>query len=340
MQSSTNERQRDQVETALANIATRVESNAADAAWIVRLGGPKRGIDVTARLEDDLLLVDAPLPSQLAASQSSASQSSDWNHLEATGRFAGGVKLARVAGRNPLRLRAELSLAARSQPLAALRALREGLLQAQTHCRTGALPPRILPADPADGEFSTAGLDRLCEEAGWDFEPRRVGGVAELEVGSRFEQASLTPLANGSLLLRVELAACKGGQESSASAQAHCLMRAASFFRLVRPAAERDEDGQWQPRYEVSLTAGTSATEIAEALAALSVACLYSAEELRVLATNAGLADRYLHHQHRQPHRAAPAGDRAEAQHAALKGLEPPASLAAGANSRRGTTHA
>jgi hypothetical protein len=289
----TTEHAREDVHSALAKIATSIETRGDDAVWMLRLGGVERGIDIAARWRDDLLLIDAPLDSP-----SASRETSDWSHLEAGGRFAGGVKLARVPGGHELRLRAELPLATRRRLTPPLRLLREGLLQARKYGRTGALPPQMLPAELDDPESTSAELDALCRDAGWTFEPRQAGsGVATLEVGTRFEQARLVRLADGSLLLAVELAACPGGTGPSASAPAHCLMRAAGFFRLVRPAAQRDESGRWQPRYEVRLAAGAPASELAEALSALSVACLYSAEELRILATDAGVAAAYLNHQ-------------------------------------------
>lgn len=291
MESWATERDRVEVYAALAKVATPVERSPTDAEWILRFGGPKRGIDVAISWQDDLLLFDAPFVSVSPGR-------GDWSHLEAGGRFAGGAKLARATGEGELRLRAELPVAAGRRLDPALRALREGLRQALVYGRTGALPLQVLPAEQNDPERSSAELAELCSEAGWTFEPRQGGGVAELEVGARFEQARLIPLANGNLLLRVELAACPEGQEPCASAQAHCLMRAAGMFRLVRPAVARGEDGQWQPpRYEVCLAGAATAAEMAEALCALSVACRYSAEELRVLATDAGAAASYLQHQ-------------------------------------------
>ena len=73
-----------EIHAALAKVATSVESDPTDAAWVLRVGGSKRGLDVAARWEDELLLVDAPFPSL---------GESDWSYLEATGRFAGGAKL-------------------------------------------------------------------------------------------------------------------------------------------------------------------------------------------------------------------------------------------------------
>jgi hypothetical protein len=274
-----------EIHAALAKVATSVESDPTDAAWVLRVGGSKRGLDVAARWEDELLLVDAPFPSL---------GESDWSYLEATGRFAGGAKLTRPTGASSLRLRAELPLPSRRSLGPALHALRRGLLDAHSYGQSGVLPAPTLPASSEVDASPSEVLAGLCGEAGWSFEPRQQGGVVELEVGERFEQARLESLAGGGLMVTAELACCPAGEEPLASAQAHCLMRAAGFFRLVRAAAMRREDGGWQPRYEICLPAGAKAGELHEALSALSVACLYSAEELRVLATEPAVAAAYL----------------------------------------------
>ena len=310
----------DAIRAALTKLATPVETNAADAEWTFRVGGGVRGVDVVARASDGLLLLDAALPSRSQSMSAGAKSVSDcdWSHLEAARSFAGGVKLARVPGGRELRIRAELpvarvversaertgSAASAAQGKAALSAsgnaggvlhdLRAGLRQAVAYGRTGAVPKEMLAADLDDPERPTAELAALCSEAGWPFEPRQGSGIAELDVGARFEQALLTPLADGSLRVSVELAGCSQDDEPSASAEAHCLMRAAGFFRLIRPIAARGEGGRWQPRYEVSLTGEATAADLDEALSALSVAFEYSAEELRVLATEAAAAATYL----------------------------------------------
>ena len=135
---------------------------------------------------------------------------------------------------------------------------------------------------------SSADLQNLCTEAGWDFTARSDGSLAvELECRDTFIQAALSARGEG-VHVFVELADC----DESMPAIAEMLLTAGSAVRLARPAIV-PRDGKPSPRFEVAFSAMPTAAQLAHALSALSVACATCAEEVVAL-QNTNVAGEYL----------------------------------------------
>jgi len=256
--------------------AVRQES---ERCWQLTLknGTPLR---VTAPVDDDFLIFDAPAPAPCELHQ--APQWLGWNAA-----LAGAAKFALAPNPWRLRLRAEVPIDEDANAAAriaeTLRGLHDAcaLLNNVVASAGEILPPRAAPA--ADDAAHTAhGLYALLRETGWSFQAR-APGVAAVELAMRGESCQvLLEESSAGLRAGVELLQVDSVAPASRLAVAALLLSASGSVRLARPYATEAED-KFVCGFEVRFAGDTTAGELEHALEALAVACWACKQEVHSL---------------------------------------------------------
>jgi hypothetical protein len=241
----------------------------------------------TARLTDDWLLFDAPLPEPAAGS-------SAWDVFAVNAQLSGGLKWCAAAPDSTLRLRAEVPLA-EQQPLAgAVQEVCAGLVAAVAGRRPGT--PGASPATSAatpgtDGVASGLDLQALCAAAAWPFTARGADTVmVELDVPG-FQQAAVERHPDRGVVVSVPVLSEAPATPVCAAAVGAFLLRVTDVVRLVRAATRT---ANIPVCFEVVHAAVPSPAELAEAFAALSLAWRWAGREATMLATDERVAHLYL----------------------------------------------
>lgn len=264
-------------------------------------------IPATARILDGWLILDAEIERR--------PQSVDlWSLLRWNARLAPFNKFALTPGARAARLRAEIPLAAESDAAADLSARVADVYAGFRAALHGAHDRRVeshVAASNRDPESATradddesatradaesarlaSGLPPLCAEAGWAFTERAAGKLAvDLEAPGAFYQAFLEARQN-SLHVSVELTRLDEYSPLSRRALGVLLLSASGVVRLVR-AAIAEQEGRATARLEARFDALPCASQLHDALAALSVACRLCGEEARAV-QDEWVAARYL----------------------------------------------
>ena len=273
--------------------------------WRFRLGRQPHAPTVEARVESAWILLDAPLESAALSPLKLA---------EANGRLPGAVKFALAPEDERIHLRAELPLEVDGDLGGQLLETRRGFELAASLARGGRRPKGSATpgrSDPKGGDalgpVLAGELDRLREEAGWSFSQRASGHLAvDLEVAEGFFQARLGRRADGAIGVSAALEDCHPAAGACREAMAIFLLRSSGWLRMLRGVAASTRK-RAAPRFEVIFALEPSASELSEALAALSAGALFCSRELHVLAQNEVLARSYLA---RNPRRVRSAAER------------------------------
>lgn len=279
-------------------------------------------LHVTARMEEEWLLLDAPLPNsgkygltfskgvwelfqgtllevslRNSGKRGLTTPRSVWELLQGNAQVPGGGKFVILPDEQSAHLCAEIllddevDLAGRIHQACAgfktaLERLRGGKMkdyQADPH-------PVIFAADP--GQSMGCDLLRLCHEAGWPFAERSAERlVVDLEVPDGFYQAILEKRMSR-VHVWVELIACESLPQQCRQALGILLLTACRIV-MVRATAEERED-RTTARFEVVFASPPCAAELAHALSALSVACRFFGREAKVLQQDEVVASEYL----------------------------------------------
>jgi len=273
-------REREQVALAIEATAPTVEST--DLGWRFRLGLHPHAMEIDARVDDGWVLLDMPFEN---------APFSFANLAAANGRLHAGVKFAFASEDERVHVRTELPLLEGVDLEGRLFEAGRGFEQAPALARGAADANATEPAAEAAAEGE---LERLCEAAGWAFTPRSGGFLAvDLEESVGFFQAKLERRADGAVALCVPIEDGLPSDGACAEAVAIFLLRFSSGLRMVRGAGGPTSEAA-PPRFEVVFPSGPSASELSEALAALSVAVRFGARELYVLARSERTARSYL----------------------------------------------
>jgi hypothetical protein len=273
---------RSQLTDALASTFTRVESSGLT--WNC-IGLPEMdGIRFTVALEDARwIVVAADAPRAKIATNGTGAATNGHAHIGGRARAAGDAAVTRESRRAEFPYDPDLDAVARLAATATAVARASGM-------RVEARPANA-PARP-DAWFSQALVD-VCSEAGWPYHRRPDGAiVADLDVPGDFRQADLS-LDHSGFRATLNFQFADPVSESSRRALALMVALMNGSLRLVN-VHFADSQGQTAVRAEVGYAFVPAATEVGEALAALSVAARCWAAELDLLGQEEAFARTYL----------------------------------------------
>jgi hypothetical protein len=265
-------------------------------------------VRVGARLEGDWLLMKA----RLAFGSRLSGAIDPWSLLQANADLPGSVKFVVLPADPGLHARAEL-------PVAAGVDLGQRLAQACAGFKqAAAVHARLIKKSGDEAAGSSRGresvhrqvhagrcesehidLPGLCEEAGWNSTERPDGtNVVVLDLPDDFAPAQVEVGSCGTLRVATEIPPSGGTPPPRCRrALGVLLLRAGGVLRLARAAAQLSPPGaEASPavRFEVVFDSLPRATELAHALAALSVACRLYRREAMLLREDERLATAYL----------------------------------------------
>src|SRR5262249_11169728 len=248
-------------------------------------------LQATAQLDEDWLLLAAPLR-DLRKEESPAQRVEELLRLNAG--LLGGAKFTLDAGRPVARLAAEIPLGEDIDLASRILLACVGFERAaarfyrvEAEDQASSNPEDAAGVRPTD---TSCDLARLCREAGWAFTERAAGVAVTLDVPHGFYQALLRGGAEG-VSAAVELTAHETIPSPCRQALGVFLLGASGAFRFARAAV--GDGGGLAARLEVVLDGSPTATELAHALSALSVACRLCAREVRAL-EDEGVAREFL----------------------------------------------
>jgi hypothetical protein len=247
--------------------------------------GPEESIEVTARIDQEWVLMDTPLTVCEGAQWTQTKRL--WNLLQANAGLWGGAKFAVAGTPRAVRLRAEVPIDEDIDLAARIKNARLGIQAALARFRrkkSGRSAGKPEPLHPAIPGSSDATLQALCTEAGWDLSERPDGVIAvRLEVEESFYQATVTRDNGGWISVWVEL----GNQDSwpgeSWKALGVFLLQACGHLKTVRAAARHLDSGAVTAGFEVVLDPPANSEELGRAFRALSVACNLVRKEVKIL---------------------------------------------------------
>jgi len=215
----------------------------------------------TARLDEDWLLLDAPLganaggfaPGKLLA----------WN-----GRLSGNSKYALAPG-GATHLRAEIPLL---EGVQLRNRLGGACLGFQEALRLLEGEADAVAASDAAGSETASDLISLMADSGWPFTERSAGRLAvPLEARQGFFQAMVEAGAGSAVRVSLDLVRWEEPSPQSRQALSVLLLTACGALRLARAVAE-EADSRTSAWFEVRFSEAPEVAELACALAALSVA--------------------------------------------------------------------
>ena|SRR2546425_3574053 len=248
---------------------------------------------VTARTTSEAWLVlTAPLPFLQVASLSCEEL---WTLLGWNGTLPGGVRFAVVPGARFADLQTETAVDRETNLTARVAEACAGfhVAWAKVHgdrdAQTEALTICSAPVSEA-----TCDLPSLCREAEWPFSERPDGRVAvELDAPREPAVATLTQRQGEGVRVSVELVLADALTQPCRQTLGLVLLTAGGVVRMIRAVVEQNED---RPvvRFEVNFSSAPTATELAHALSALSVAVRLCGREVQVLQHDEGVAKEYL----------------------------------------------
>lgn len=270
------------ISTALKRAAATVEASGFGRwAWTLPCQG--KLLRASARAEDDWLHLDLPLRDARIFGQGALERLGEilsWN-----ADISGGGKFRLGQDQPFVHLAAEIPLAEEESDLPErLEEASGGFQEAAGKFFCGAVPggadtlPRSYRVNRDAVELPT-----LCQEAGWPF-VQRAGGrlTVELDVPQGYFQALIQRRDNGPVVLEVELASWEELAPLCRRAIAVFLLTACGVVRMARATLTAQPDNQTVAAWEVVLNNPT-ATEMAHALSALSMACRFTAREVQAL---------------------------------------------------------
>jgi len=174
-----------------------------------------------------------------------------------------------------------------------------------------AIAPETIVASTNAGALPESVL-LLCAACGWPFAERGRGCVVMLESrrGGPPFYARVEEAADGGIIAWVDLASAArvvgDGSDAPAcsldagpdlpachQAVARLLAEVSTRIRLVR-GIFRGVPGAPAPAFESRLASGSNAEQLADALAALSVACHFAGPEIQLLLSEPAIAEAYL----------------------------------------------
>jgi hypothetical protein len=247
---------------------------ATPACWEFQLANGKR-LDVEARLEDEWLVLRAPLTAE--------DRLAPWDVLLANRGLPAWSKLALLGTPPAMCAGAELPLADEIDLPQRLATACAALLQAGRALAAGADAGDDTVPIALEPESKDDALEHLPREAGWPVTRRADGRViVDLETTAGFHQAILGA-AGDSVRLSTELVARDDLAPPCRQALGALLLTASERLRLVRGAAQQRKR-RCTAGLEVALGAAPTATEIDLALGALALACEQFGREARFLA--------------------------------------------------------
>ena len=283
-----------EIESGLEKFGTKVKRES-EGRWNFNLCNGK-SLHVHARLENEWLLLDAPVQVHSNDGQERNRRMLLWN-----GDLAGLSKYAMLPADPDVRIRAEIPLAQEIQETSIGNILGEtceGFRQAADHIasiggsnRTGQSPVEVVSAGTES--LPTFDFGPVLNETGWAYTPRSPGRTSvDLECGREFFQALLEARPDGSIRASAELVRWQDPAKESCDALALLLLSASAIVRMVRPVADTAPD-HIAAGFEVQFAAPPSAAWLDRTLAALSVACGLCGREAAILNDRA-IARQYL----------------------------------------------
>ena len=256
------------------------------ARWALELTNG-RSHRATARLVDGWFMVDLPLGASRAPSHKR-----QWHMLTINAGIDGAPKFAMSPDGRTAALRAEIPLAGgrtgQKRIAPTCRAMKAALDALASEA--GAIVP---PAENAQGDDRESPAKRLADlfgQSGWAFDQTTGGRVTvQLETRTGPYYAIATARPDSGVEIGVDVGTA---EETCCKALTPVLLKVCGMIRMVR-AAVHQTDQRATVRFEVSLPGETTAAEIGQALAALSVACESCGREVRAL-QNTSIAQAYL----------------------------------------------
>lgn len=250
--------------------------------WTLALPtGAADPLRMSVRVEDDWLLLDAPLPASAARDPHTL--------LRLNATLPGPGKFC-LGGQGEARLRAEMPLAEAEGVESCLCGLLPGL---QWACR-GAFGDGgaevCAPDEP--NEDRRPEVVRLCREAGWPLAEREDGRcLLELEAGHGYWQATVEAVGS-EMRASVALASWERLEPPCTGAITRFLLSAGGVLRLAR-AAVTDEGERETALLQAHLPFAPDSSLLVHALASLSVGVHIAGREITAL-MNPDVAGRFL----------------------------------------------
>ncbi len=279
------------VEDSLRQHADAIDQ-VASGEWRVFLHG-STDLTITAHtIGEAWLVLTALLPSLHVASLSRAEL---WTLLEWNGTLPGGVRFAVPPGAPCLSLQAEIAIDHETNLTARVAEICAGFHGAWVKVHGNKEErAKALSTGSAPVTEKTCDLPSLCHEAEWPFTERPDGRVTvELDLPRDTVFAMLTRCPGEGVRMAVELMAAEVLAEPCQQALGLMLLTIGGVVRMTRAVAEHNADRSIV-RYEVNFTSAPTASEVAHALSALSVAVRLCRREMEVLQHDEKIAKEYL----------------------------------------------
>jgi hypothetical protein len=223
-----------------------------------------------------------------------AVRTNPWEALALNGAADGEARLILRPGDVAVAVRAEVPLAAGEDPAPRLasacgdvRRLAAAVERRAAH-EDGDTPARVpreeaAPEPPSSSEQPAVDIAALLTEAGWPFVRRASGRLAvDLELPDQFQQAFITPAADGRHLVRSTLAVAGALTPPTRNALGVLLLTVSAMVRTARGGCT-DEDGESPLFFESPIGNAPSASDLDLALCAVAMACQMAGREARAL---------------------------------------------------------
>ncbi len=251
-------------------------------------------LTVTVRtIGDAWLVLTAPLPSLHVVSLSCEDL---WTLLEWNGTLPGGVRFALLPDTRFVSLQTEIAVDRETNLTTRVAEACAGFHAAwiKIHKNKEEQVGKVLTICASSASKSACDLPLLCREAEWPFTERPDGRVVvELDAPRETAIATLTQHQGKSVHIAVALALADALVHPCRQALGLVLLTVCGVVRMIRAVVEQNE-GRPVGRFEVDFGSTPTATELAHALSALSVAVRLCGRELQVLQHDERIATEYL----------------------------------------------
>lgn len=290
----------DSITKALMQGAASVR-HVASGAWDLSLANG-RLVPAGVRIDDmGWFLLDAPLDHGADTKRIALSGKGLYDLLEWNAELPGGAKFVVEPRDLSVHLRVEIPLDQdeRADPAGQVRLACRGCEAALDRLYDNGKSSRVSSIGIGDlsreqAPASRCDLRRLCTQTGWDFVERASGRLSvELEAPNGSYRAILAERENADVSVSVDVAVWTSLSRASRRPLALLILSTAGFVRMVRPVVV-EQGEKSRARFERVFDGPCTQAQLAHALAALSLACGFCAQECKLVQEDETIAREYL----------------------------------------------